>query len=76
MKTVRYLLQLFGITDEHDLQALFPKAVATWVGRNVNRENMGYGFVEFACHTDLLEGLKYVHDSMKGVRAFVMPPVT
>lgn len=72
---VRYVIQMFGINDEHAIETIFSYAMHVWVARNKNGENKGYAFVEFRTQHDLLNGLNYVHNHMPGVRAsMVVPP--
>lgn len=70
---IRYVMQLFGLSDEHDLDTLFPNRMHVWIGRNVKGEHMGYGYVEFHTHTELQEAFKYVKENMRGVRAMMLP---
>jgi len=70
---IRYVIQLFGISDDHDLESIFPNRMHIWIARNVKREHMGYGYFEFHTPLELQAAVKYVNENMRGVRVMMLP---
>lgn len=71
---MRYVIQLFGITDDNNLSEIFPNSVNIWVGRNDKAQHMGYGYVEFCNQDEITAAMKYIAENLKGLRSFIIPP--